>query len=189
MKIQLSKIIWAIRAQYYRIYGLKVGWLSYIGKPIFVEGLSGVTFGSKVRVFPGARIETHKGGSITFEDNVSVGQNLHITSGFENLAVGSGTVILGSVMITNIDHEYKNISTSVSQQPIKPSKTNIGRNCFIGYGASIQAGTILSDNTIVGTNSVVRGHYPAGVVLAGAPAQMIKKYNYETKTWEKTVEK
>lgn len=64
-------------------------------------------------------------------------------------------------------------------------ETIIGENCFIGFGASIQAGTVLGKKCIVGTNAVVHGTYPDYSVIVGVPAKSIKRYNEETGDWEK----
>ena len=49
----------------------------------------------------------------------------------------------------------------------------------------IQSGTILGKQCIVGANSVVRGQFPDYCVIAGNPAKIIKKYNFNTRKWEK----
>lgn len=64
-------------------------------------------------------------------------------------------------------------------------ETSIGEGCFIGYGAAIQAGSVLGRHCIVGTNSVVRGVFPDYSVIVGAPAKIVKKYNIDRKIWER----
>ncbi|MNJ54691.1 putative lipopolysaccharide biosynthesis O-acetyl transferase WbbJ [compost metagenome] len=64
-------------------------------------------------------------------------------------------------------------------------KTEIGKNCFIGMGARIQAGTILGNGCIVGANSVVRGHFPDYCVLVGAPARVVKRYDPASGQWQR----
>ena len=72
------------------------------------------------------------------------------------------------------------------EQPTIELNTKIGENCFIGFGVAIQAGTILGKQCIVGSNSVVRGTFPDYCVIVGAPARIVKRYNPETKLWQKT---
>ncbi|MDZ4322349.1 MAG: DapH/DapD/GlmU-related protein, partial [Phenylobacterium sp.] len=72
---------------------------------------------------------------------------------------------------------------SVIDQPLVPSKTRIGKNCFIGAGACIQAGTILGDGCIVGANAVVRGVFEDHSVIVGVPGRVVKRFNRETGTW------
>ena len=160
--------------------------MSYMAGPIFVHGGRKITIGNKVRIFPGLRIETHNEGTIIIEDNISIGQNFHLISSNEPLKIGRDTTISGNVFITNMDHDYTEIGVHILEQKYNVKTTEIKENCFIGYGAVIQAGTILGKQCIVGANSVVRGIFPDYSVLAGAPARIIKRYNSETKSWEKT---
>ena len=139
----IFKILWILRGLLYKPFLGKFGLPSYIGKPIFIKNFKRIFIGKKVRIFPGARIEViDKKSSITFEDNISVGQNLHITSA-TNLIIGKNTTIAENVFITSIEHEYQQINTHIMEQRNIVSDTIIGENCFIGYGAVIKAGTIL----------------------------------------------
>lgn len=178
------KIFWGVRALTYKIFFNKFLFPSYIGKPIFLLNTKNISIAKKVRIFPGARMECHLDGKITIEENVSIGQNIHITSG-GNLIIGKNTTISGNVLITNIDHEYKNIGKHILEQNLIIKETKIGENSFIGYGATIQAGTILGKQCIVGSNSFVKGIFPDYCVVAGNPARVIKKYNEITRNWEK----
>lgn len=181
----MIKILWAIRAAFYNLIGIKMGFLSYIGKPLFVHNRGSIRIGSRVRIFPHARLETHNKGTIHISKNVAIGQNFHITASNNELYIGEDTTISGNVFITNIDHDYQEIDKHIMDQKMITRTTQIGKNCFIGYGAAIQAGTILGDQCIVGTNSVVRGTFPDRCVIVGSPARIVKKYNMDTKAWER----
>ena len=39
---------------------------------------------------------------------------------------------------------------------------------------------------VVGTNSVVRGHFPDYSVIVGIPAKIVKRYDEKMKQWKKT---
>ncbi|NMM65095.1 acyltransferase [Clostridium sp. P21] len=184
--MNIVKYFWAIRAIIYKVRFKRIGNFSYIGKPVYLQGTKRVKIGNKVRIYPGVRIETHGvSGSIVIKDNVSIGQNFHITSSNSELVIGKDTTILGNAFITNIDHDYKQIGVHILEQDFLTKETKIGENCFIGYGAAIQAGTILGKQCIVGANSVVRGEFPDYCVIVGAPAKVVKRYNTATGTWEK----
>lgn len=181
----LYKLFWLIVTAIYRLWVKKIGWLSYIGMPIFIKGCRGIYIENRVRIFPGLRMEVYNGGSIVIEEDVSIGQRFHITSSNMELRIGRSTTISGNVFITNIDHEYQELNLHILKQKYLVQKTQIGENCFIGYGSAIQAGTILGKQCIVGANSVVRGVFPDYCVIVGVPARVVKKYNLITNKWEK----
>lgn len=183
--MKLKKIIWAIRSLIYKLTFKKFGNFSYIAPPLILDGIKRVEIGNKVRIYPGLRLEVvGNEGEIEIKDNTSIGHNLHIISK-GTLIIKENTTISGNVFITNLDHDYKEIGKHIMEQKHLVNDTIIGPNCFIGYGAVIQAGTILGEHCIVGSNSVVRGQFPNYCVIAGAPAKIIKKYNIETKKWER----
>lgn len=184
--MKLRKLYWHLRSYKYFIKFSKFGKYSYIDRPMFIDVNGGKVFiKDKFRVQPGLRMELLDGNSaIEIGENVSIGQNFHITSGGK-LKIGNNVTILGNVFLTNIDHDYKEIDKHILEQQNIISETNIGDNCFIGYGAAIQAGTKLGKQCIVGANAVVRGEFPDYSVIVGVPARVVKKYNSNTGKWER----
>lgn len=182
----IYKFFWILRAILYRPFFGKIGFPSYIGNPVIIMGSKNIFIEKYVRVFPGIRMETHgKNGVIRIQNDVSIGQNVHITSS-SNLVIGKSTTILANVFITNIDHDYQEIGVHILKQKYIIKETSIGENCYIGIGVCIQAGTILGNQCIVGANSVVRGFFPDYSVIVGSPAKIVKRYNLENKSWDKT---
>ena len=183
--MDIKKMFWHLNLLF-RTYKFKhIGSYCYMGKPLSLVGTQNISLGNRVRIYPGCRMETHKGGQINIEDDCSIAQNFHITSGDSPLVIVKKTTISGNVFITNIDHEYQKIDKHIMEQPMICKKTVIGENCFIGFGAAIQAGTVLGKQCVVGTNAVVRGTYPDYSVIVGVPAKVVKRYNKETGKWER----
>lgn len=182
---KLLKFFWFLKTQFLRLRGMKIGQMTYVANPLFIYGANKIYVGNKVRIFPGIRLEVHDNGSIKIDDDVAIGQHVHITSAKENLVIGAHSTILGNVFVTNIEHDYQEIGVHVMQQKLIVKTTVIGENCFIGYGSAIQAGTILGRQCIVGANSVVRGTFPDFSVIVGAPARIVKRYNFALKKWQK----
>jgi acetyltransferase-like isoleucine patch superfamily enzyme len=181
----IFKLPWLVRGFFYKFLFQNVGWPSYIGSPLFLKGVSRVSLGKRVRLFPGFRIETHgKAGRIRIGNNVGIGQGFHCTAA-GHLEIGDGTTILGFVFITDIDHDYAQVGLPVLEQPFIIRPTKIGGNCFIGFGACIQAGTILGDNCIVGAGSVLRGEYPPLSVIVGTPGRIVKQFDPDNRIWRR----
>ncbi|WP_428943476.1 acyltransferase [Pantoea sp. FN060301] len=180
----LFKLFWITRALVYKILLFKkLGFISYIGRPLFFTGLRRVSAGKRFRLYPHWRIEVLQHGSIKIGEDVSAGQGLHLVALATELRIGRGTVISTNVLITNSDHDYKELGVPIYKQPMINKVTKIGDNCFIGAGAKILAGTQLGNQCIVGANAVVKGNFPDFCVIAGNPARVIKRFDVESQRW------
>lgn len=183
--MDLRKLVWAFRGLVYKVFFGEFGRMSYMGRPISLIGEKNIFVKERVRIYPGNRMETYRGGRIIIDENTSIAQNFHVIAEKEDLIIGKNVTISGNVFVTNIDHEYKDIEKHILDQKWSISTTKIGDGCFIGFGAAIQAGTILGKHCIVGANSVVRGSFPDYCVIVGAPGKIVKRYNPYSKEWER----
>lgn len=150
-----------------------------------------INLGSGVYIWQNCRIEavTSYAGQnylpvIVIGSNVCIQPNLHLTCG-GIIEIGNNTAIAANVTITDIDHQYTNINLPVDKQPVTISSIKIGDDCQIYNNTVILPGTNLGKHCVVGANSVVSGCFEDFTVIVGAPAKVIKKYNFETKIWEK----
>ncbi len=120
--------------------------------------------------------------SIEIGDNTSFQQNAHITSA-GILKIGKNCSFVADVLITNIDHDYSNLEEPKDKQKLIVNETIIGDNCFVGMRASIFPGVHIGNNVIIGTNAIVTHDVPPYSVVVGAPAKIIKKYDFDKKEW------
>ena len=60
--------------------------------------------------------------------------------------------------------------------------THIGDNCFIGARAIVMAGVRIGDGCVVGAGSVVTRDVPAGCIVAGNPARILRS-GVVTRKW------
>ncbi len=172
---KIYKLVWAVRLFCYSIFIGSVKFPGYLGKPMYLLGMKRIFLGRRVRFFPMARIEVFPEGRLVIGDNVAVAQSVHITCK-RLITIGSGTCIAANVCITDIKHNYNDIEKNILAQTDEMSPTTIGENCFIGFGAVIDAGTTLGKGCIVGANAYLKGEYPAYSVIAAPPAKVIKNY-------------
>ncbi|HBC99505.1 MAG TPA: lipopolysaccharide biosynthesis protein [Lachnoclostridium sp.] len=184
--MNLEKALWYLKTQLTKFQYGSIGKHSYIGTVTFVQRKKHLYIGNNVRIYPGMRAElTKESARIVVEDNVSIGQNLHVVSYQGALNIGRNTTISGNVFVSNVDHDYREIGIHVLNQGMLEKETLIGENCFIGYGAVIMPGTKLGKQCIVGANAVVCGDFPDDCVIAGVPAKIVKKYNEKLNEWIK----
>ena len=97
-----------------------------------------------------------------------------------------------NVFIADYNHEYRDITQSVLVQGI--TYTNNGQNIStpsleIGDGTWLGANVVvvgeikIGKHCVMGANSVVIKDIPDYSVAVGAPAKVIKKYDFDKKMW------
>jgi acetyltransferase-like isoleucine patch superfamily enzyme len=91
------------------------------------------------------------------------------------IEIGPECVLSEHVYISDIAHGMQILPTPIMEQPLESKgPVLIGRRVFLGYRVAVLPGVELGDHCIVGTNSVVTRSFPAGSVIAGSPARLMK---------------
>lgn len=86
-----------------------------------------------------------------------------------NTLLGSGV----HVMSGKKQHHFSDPSKPIKNQGGELTKVEIGKDCWIGNGALIMAN--LGDKCIVGAGAVVTDDFPAGSIVAGNPAKIVRQ--------------
>ena len=173
-----------------RYYGY-IGKGSCIEKELAIRGKKDIFIGENTFIRPGARIEcvnNHLGKEysprITIGDHVNIEQNLHMTCA-ERITIENNVAILSDVLITDINHSYSKLNIHPLEQQLETSPVHIGEFSLIGSGSRILPGVHIGKNVVVGANAVVTKDIPDYSVAVGAPAVVIKKYDFTEKKWKK----
>ena len=132
-----------------------------------------------------------EGGIIRIEDSyntVDIKNNVMISNAFFSVAdtktsiqIGENSLISSNVIFRTSDSH--SILSQITNKRINPGKDiSIGKHCWIGYGVTILKGTVIEDNSIIGTHSVVSGtKVPNNCCAVGIPAKVIKTNVYWVK--------
>lgn len=193
IKNHLSLIIYRLIS--YPIYKMsfkKLGVGAIISKPLIITPKH-IEIGNYVLIQKGARLEAvskylqiNYTPNIIIGDGVTIEQNIHLTCA-NSVNIGSNTAIAANVTITDINHPYIDITCAPDKQAIEVGFVIIGQDCKIYNNVVILPNTTLGNHTVVGANSVVLGKvYPDNCVITGSPAKIVKRYNNQTQTWQKT---
>lgn len=177
---------------WYRLFLKKGGRKFLIIKPILFTPHS-VSIGDFVFIRNNARIEgvssyenINYQPNIILHDNVAIEQNVHITCA-NRIEIGANTAIAANVTITDINHPYVNISLPPERQELEVHSVFIGADCKIYNNAVILPNAKIGKHSVIAANSVVLGkRYPDYCIIAGSPAKIIKRYDFESQTWRKT---
>ena len=99
--------------------------------------------------------------------------------------IGDNTMLAQNVVVSGLNHSYEDVTLPPSQQKVTCKKISISSNVWIGANSVITAGITIGKHAIVGGGSVVTRDIPPYCVAVGNPARIVKKYNQESKIWEK----
>jgi len=144
-----------------------------LGKNVRVSefvNLYGCTIGDNTKI--GAFVEVQKNAFI--EKNCKISSHTFICEG---VRIGNGVLVGHNVSFIN-DKYPKAVNSDGSMQADKDwkvIKTVVKDGASIGTSATILCGITIGQNVIVGAGSVVTKDVPAGVVVAGNPAKVMKK--------------
>ena len=119
-------------------------------------------------------------GDVTLADDVSVWYGAVLRGDSGAITVGRGTNIQDNCVL----HEKTVIGEdcTVGHGAIVHGCT-IGDRCMVGMGAIVLTGAVIGDDCLIGAGAVVTGkmNAPAGSVLLGSPAKIVKEISPEQK--------
>ncbi|MEO5713793.1 MAG: acyltransferase [Luteolibacter sp.] len=119
------------------------------------------------------------GAEILLHDNVGLSSCLICCA--QKVEIGKGTIIGGGVMILDTDFHPRGPLGDWLDDPRAVSRpVFIGEKCFIGARAVILKGVTIGNGAIVGAASVVTKDVPAGAVVAGNPAKVVRSWQEQT---------
>lgn len=104
----------------------------------------------------------------------------------DEIKIGNHVLFAGYVHITDHSHGYEDISKPIMPQKlISKGPVVIEDDCWLGFGCEVLSGVHVGKHSIVAARAVVTKDVPAYSIVAGNPAKVIKRYNFESKRWEK----
>lgn len=108
---------------------------------------------------------------------ITIGNNVRLNgAGLQaaaRITVGDDC-ILGSCTIVDTDHHPVAVDRRRSGQPPAAAPITIGRNVWVAGMAAVLKGVTIGDDSVVAFGAVVASDVPAGVVVAGNPARVVK---------------
>lgn len=135
--------------------------------------------------FGGYAVKSDRKVRIKIGDNVDIGNNSFLSAN-NNIEIGNHVIMSSYVFITDHDHGFSDLSKNLHEQPLSEGgHVKVGDNVFLGTKCSILKNVTIGERSVVAANSVVTKDVPAYSIVAGNPGKIIRRYNLETKQWEK----
>ncbi len=158
---------------------------------VFKEASVKTQFPNSIVIGKGTRIgqdvtisNYEKNGLIKIGENCQIGWNNNYY-GQGGIEIGNNVLTASFVCILTSNHGWQEVDLPIMDQPSTYKKVVIGDDCWIGYNVIILAGVHIGKHVTVGAGSVVTKDLPDYSICAGNPCRVIKKYNFNTKKWEK----
>lgn len=164
--------------------------------PIDIRGRRFIDFGSRLTTGVGCRLEAYVGNNpdkvkLVFGNNVQINDYVHMVA-MNKITIGDNVLIASHVFISDNSHGSYKGDERDSDPNIPPTEreyvtapVNIGKNVWIGEGVCIMPGVSIGKGCVIGAHSIITKDIPDYCIAAGSPAKIIKKYNLDSKHWEK----
>lgn len=174
---------------YFKIYNkilhqLYPKWNGTAYNPLIMLGLSCFEVGKGTSFAPKAELTAWKQyREFTYSPHIKIGENCHFGRACHITAIGEITI--GDNLLTGqyvIISDNSHGDSKADQLSIPPSQRKlttkgpirIGDNVWIGDRVAILGGVTIGDGAIIGSNAVVTHDVPAGAVVGGVPARVLK---------------
>lgn len=160
-----------------------------IRRPFYIRIEGKIKFGKGFTSGPGLILDIFgKRSELIIGDNVKVNHNVHIGCA-RKITIGNNVLMASGVYISDHSHGcYSGINqdspeVAPNNRPLYTSPVVIGDNCWLGERVTVLPGVTIGNGVIVGAGAVVRSDLPPNCIAVGAPARVIKKYNFIDKQW------
>lgn len=127
----------------------------------------GARVGAQVHIYPSAWIEIP--WNLHIGDQASLGENVLVYS-LGLVEIGPRTTVSHNAHLCAGSHDYRDPSVPLLRLPI-----SIGADAWICAQSFVGPGVVIGDGAVVGAAAVVTGTVDAWSVVAGNPAQFIKR--------------
>lgn len=105
---------------------------------------------------------------------------------YDVISIEDNCLLADEIQIFTSNHGMNpELEGSYADQPLETGKVIIQKGCWIGSRVTILPGVTVGEKAIIGTNSVVTKDIPPYSIAVGIPARVVKKWNFETHSWER----
>ena len=160
-----------------------------VRRPVYLRGAKGLEYGVGFTTGYRCRFDIDskvKGVKLSFGKNCKIGDNVHFVAS-EKVTLGDNCLLASNIFISDTEHGDMNDSPLIAPDDRKLcfKPVSIGNRVWLGEGVAVLSGSEIGDGCIIGAHSVVKGKIEPYCMAVGAPARVIKKYNFEKRVWEK----
>lgn len=175
-----------------RWFNKNIGKNVFIGKKSFVNKRKLLSVSNNVRIGNNLEIRFYPefagekfSCQVIIEENCYFGNNIRLLCN-DSLMIRKNVLMASNIMITTENHGTDpEIDVPYGKQSLTHDSVEIGQNCWIGERVIILPGVKIGEWSIIAAGAVVNRSVPPYEMWGGVPAKPIKRYNFNTKAWER----
>jgi acetyltransferase-like isoleucine patch superfamily enzyme len=142
---------------------------------VYQEPDSGpVEAGNRVKVLENTHILVGLGGSVTIGAGTTIHRGCQIESYKESITIGARVEIAPRCAFQSFDHGIAPDQPIAKQPLTSKGPIIVGDDVWLGYGVIVLSGVKIGEGAVIGAGSVVTKDVPAGAVVAGVPARILR---------------
>lgn len=186
---RLIKVLFSTITNNIKLFRIKkIGRGTYFGRGLLINGKlrENIIIGRNVSIGRFSRLGNtmNRGSGIIIGDNCCIGNNFTAIDG--QIIIGDFVSIASDVSIFAANHSTDpTLINGYMNSELDFRNVEIKSNCWIGEKTVILPGVTIGEYAIIGAGSVVTKDIPPYSLAVGNPARVIKKYNFDSKEWER----
>ena len=157
-----------------------------VGWTVKVIGWRNIALGRNVVI--GARSwlnvnQRSRGIALTIGDNTYIGIENFFSTG-RSIRIGEYGLTGPRCAFIGSSHVYSDPAAHYAGTgTTDDAAIDVGVNCFIGFGATIQGNVRVGHGSVIGAHSVVRTDIPPFSVAVGNPARVVRHHDFASGRW------
>ena len=163
-----------------------------IRRPIYIRGRRHAQLGPGLTTGYNCRLDLRSDNpnriTLSVGSDCHLGDNVHIVA-YESVRIGDNCLMASKVFISDTSHgayhgEAQSRPDSMPNlRPLLTRPVVIGDNVWIGENVCVLSGVSIGNGVIVNANAVVTKDVPAGCIVAGVPARVVKRWDEDSDKW------
>lgn len=158
---------------YCKIRKAKIGSNSVISYKSEILYFKGLTLGNNSTIYKEATIYNSKSGKFIMGDNSHIAPYGYFLIDKNKIEIGNDVAIGQFCSFFCHSNTYSK-NEKLFRKNYIDDDIKIGSNVFVGSHCVFLPGTIVEDNVIIGSNSVVKGKLISGHLYSGTPVKLVK---------------
>ncbi len=167
-----------------------------VRRPAYVRGRpwmklgKGLTTGRRMRL-DAIPSEGNRGVLLTLGDDVQVNDSVHIAA-HHGVRIGNRVLLASNVFISDHNHGtysgdgvHSEPRSAPALRPLSSGPVVVEDDVWVGEFVTILPGVTVGRGSVIGSMSVVTRDVPPYSIAMGAPARVVKRYDFATARWER----